>query len=70
MVLLLLLLLLLLVFGAGYFGGFGQEWAVWATMWYHRHLAAAEDFGDYAMPYGECALILNFNCLYQFKATN
>jgi hypothetical protein len=26
-------------------------------MWYHRHLAAAEDFGDYAMPYGEGALI-------------
>jgi hypothetical protein len=59
----LLLLLLLLVFGAGYFGGFGQEWAVWATMWYHRHLAAAEDFGDYAMPYGEGALIFERQCI-------
>jgi hypothetical protein len=49
----LLLLLLLLLAAAGYFGSFGREYSVWATMWYHRHLTAAEDFGDRAMPYGE-----------------
>ncbi|WIA21235.1 hypothetical protein OEZ85_000476 [Tetradesmus obliquus] len=38
---------------SGYFGASGVNYgAVWATMWYHRHAAAAEDFGDLAMPYG------------------
>ncbi|WIA21233.1 hypothetical protein OEZ85_000475 [Tetradesmus obliquus] len=38
---------------SGYFGASGVNHAsVWATMWYHRHAAAAEDFGDLAMPYG------------------
>lgn len=37
----------------GYFGASGVNyWAVYATMWYHRHMAVAEDFGDRAMPYG------------------
>ncbi|KAF6258550.1 hypothetical protein COO60DRAFT_1701302 [Scenedesmus sp. NREL 46B-D3] len=38
---------------SGYFGASGvNEISVHATMWYHRHLAAAEDFGELAMPYG------------------
>jgi hypothetical protein len=41
---------------AGYFGASGVNFdAVWATMWYHRHLADAEDYGDRAMPYGEAS---------------
>lgn len=38
---------------AGYFGASGvNEYAVWATMLYHRYQHRAEDFGERAMPYG------------------
>lgn len=38
---------------SGFMGASGVDmYAIEATMWYHRHQADTEDFGDHAMPYG------------------